>query len=203
MWTHDEHRLVADLERLTATRKVAFALACAERLIPSYQRFAVLTGRGQPQVLTSSLERLWSDVLGEHHSTDVELAILLDGVMNQVPREDDEHWIPEQAAAEDSAAAVAYAIRCRRTGLAQEAAWAARRAYEAQDHQVLEAEKVEIAEPGADLQVLLHPSVQAELGRQQRDLNELLRGDARDETELLRVVRHRSRAEARIALASS
>lgn len=58
----------------------------------------------------------------------------LEQVMKLLPREDDNSWIPEQARAEDAAAAVAYALRCRENGQSTDSAWAARRAYEAVDH---------------------------------------------------------------------
>lgn len=69
-------------------------------------------------------------------------------------------------------AAMAYALRCRQNGEAQEAAWASRRAYEALDHFVLNREVGE-GEESWEGRALSHPLVQAELVRQQSDLNDL------------------------------
>jgi hypothetical protein len=79
-----------------------------------------------------------------------------------------------EAQGEDAAAAVAYAYRCRQNGAAQEAAWAGGRAYEALDNWVINTEHIDTNQSGAEERVLSHPLVQAELGRQRRDLEELL-----------------------------
>jgi hypothetical protein len=91
-----------------------------------------------------------------------------------IPQEDDSPWVMEQASAEDAGAAVAYAMRCRQSGQAQDAAWSARRAYEALDHYVINRENIDTNKPGAEERVLGHPVVQAELARQRRDLDEVL-----------------------------
>ena len=102
-----------------------------------------------------------------------ELQANLDRCMALIPDEDDGPWIPEQAAGEDAGAAVAYALRCRQNGRGQEAAWSARRAYEALDHYVINHEDIDVNLPGAEEEVLAHPVVQSELARQLRDLEDL------------------------------
>ena len=106
----------------------------------------------------------------------------IDACMALIPREDDGPWFTEQASAEDAGASVGYALRCRQSGQAQEAAWAARRAYEALDHYVINRGDIDTNKPGAEERVLGHPAVQGELARQRRDLDEALAGDmdARD-----------------------
>ena len=96
--------------------------------------------------------------------------------MKLIPQEEEGPWIPEQADAEDAGAAVAYALRCRQNGRGQEAAWSARRAYEALDRYVINREDIDVNVPGAETQVLAHPLVQAELTRQLRDLQDLATG---------------------------
>src|SRR5262245_49626325 len=85
----------------------------------------------------------------------------------------DAPWIEQQAAAEDATAALAYALRCRKTGKAQEAAWAARRAYDALDDYVINREGIDTNAPDGDIRVLAHPLIQAEFERQNRDFEEL------------------------------
>jgi hypothetical protein len=94
-----------------------------------------------------------------------------------IPSEDEGVWIQEQAAAEDAGAAVAYALRCRQNGRSQEAAWSARRSYEALDHYVATQENIDMDIPGAEARVLAHPLVQAELAHQRRDLDDLANVD--------------------------
>jgi hypothetical protein len=110
--------------------------------------------------------------------------------MSLIPGENDQPWIEEQAYAEDAASAVAYALRALESGEPQEAAWAARRAYEAVDHHVMSRLGIK-----GESHVLGHPLVQAELSRQQRDLSELR--EAREPAvEVFVRLRERARADA-------
>jgi uncharacterized protein YjaG (DUF416 family) len=168
----NEAERCVQLSSLPTKEKAAFAAACTERLFPAYYRFCVLTGRGQPEVLRETLTRLWDDLLGRLMS-DQEINNRLEVVMSLVPREDDGKWVPEQAAAEDAAAALAYALRCRGNGASKEAAWAARRVYEAIDHYVINRETTLLDGNRNEERILSHPLVQQELSRQRRDIDEL------------------------------
>jgi uncharacterized protein YjaG (DUF416 family) len=182
----DETQLVRDLESLLPRMRVAFAAACAERLRPAYLAFAERAGAGDPEAFEASLDRLWSD-LDEHPMTDDELRDRIEECMALIPQEDDGAWSAEQAYAEDAAAALAYALRCRQSGQSQEAAWAARRAYEAIDYYVTAL--------GTNDQVLSHPLVQAELGRQQQDIKKLKTPDA-DVRRIIAKLRERAEKDA-------
>jgi uncharacterized protein YjaG (DUF416 family) len=190
----DERELVAKLNELPDELRAAFAASCAERLLPAYAKFAARTGRGEAAALTAILTRLWHD-LGGNPMTDSERQAQIDACMKLIPREDDGEWVPEQAAAEDAGAAVAYALRCRLTGQAQEATWAARRAYEALDHYVINRANIDTNEPGAEHQVRSDPLVQAELQRQQRDLSELHASRDAGGTEAMMRLRDRAKQE--------
>jgi hypothetical protein len=76
------------------------------------------------------------------------------------------------------------------SGVPYEAAWAARRVYEAADHYVMYRLGV-----GNEHQVLSHPIVQGELSRQQRDLCELLVAQ-NESPELFARLRGRAQVEA-------
>jgi hypothetical protein len=110
--------------------------------------------------------------------------------MELIPGEDEEPSVDEQAYADDAASAIAYALRTLDSGESQEAAWAARRAYEAADHHVMYRLGLE-----GESQVLAHPVVQTELSRQHRDIEELL-GAPESSTELFVRLRDRAKAEA-------
>lgn len=188
---YDELNIICKLDRLDPTRKVAFAAACAERQLPGYVAFSKTTGRGDPDALRAILERVWRDVMGERMA-DEELAVVLDRCTSLIPQEDEGPWVTEQAYAEDAASAVVYALRARKAGESQEAAYAARVAYEALDHHVINRLGIEV-----DAEVLAHPIVQEELARQQRDLDELHTFGG-DPAEVIARLRDRARAEAAI-----
>ena len=190
---YDEAANVRKLHRLPPRLRVAFALLPAIRLLPAYRRYHERTGQGDPDALRALVEGLWQDLgTGEMGAADLQGG--LDRCMALMP-EEEEGWDAEtQPQAEDAVAAAAYAWRARSTGEAQEAAWAGRRAYEALDQFVASL----AAEPQVSAEsILAHPLVQAELGRQQRDL-ETLAGLAREADPLsgLTGLRRRSEQEA-------
>src|SRR5262245_55148515 len=135
MLRHDEAALVCHLGRLGNDSRVAFAAACAERLLPAYNEFCRRAGRGSRDALAGILEKVWLHLLGNKMST-AQIRAELDRSMSFIPGEDDEPWVDEQPYADDAASAVAYALRALETGEPREAAWAARRAYDAADHHV-------------------------------------------------------------------
>src|SRR5258705_9062200 len=103
--------------------------------------------------------------------TRTEVASDLEACMALIPS--DEHretWLPEAAAAEDCATALAYALRCLQNGDAQEAAWAGRTLYAAADNFVIDHDRIDMNLPGSELRVLSHPLVQTELAHQLHDL---------------------------------
>lgn len=141
--------------------------------------------------MAAILERLWLNLEGSRTTAKQELDYI-ELCMNLIPQENSGPWLPEQVYAEDAAAALAYALRSRKDGQAQHAAWAGRRAYEALDHFLIDQEGIYPNQAGAEKRALSHPLVQAELSRQQRDLVEL----AANQQNLTRVVdRIRERAK--------
>jgi uncharacterized protein YjaG (DUF416 family) len=188
---YDERELIRKLDQLYPAAKVAFAAACAQRQLPCYIIFSNQTGRGDSDTLSAILERVWLDALGSKMS-DEEALLELDRCMALIPEEDEEPWVIEQVYAGDAASAVAYALRTRNTGASQEAAYAARVAYEALDHHVINRLGVD-----GDDRVLKHALVQAELARQHRDLDEL-RKHAGATAEMIAHIRDRARVEAAV-----
>ena len=192
---YNEQDLAKDLRRLPERLRTAFAAATAVRLMPAYAGFSRKTGRGDPAKLAAIIERLWRDLEGDKMSAD-QVRENIDLCTTLTPQEDEGPWVLEQAAAEDASAALAYALRCRQSGDSQEAAWAARRAYEAIDHFVIAQEGIDTNRPGAEERVISHPLVQAELARQRRDLEELLSVSEAATADLLTRLKHRASTEA-------
>jgi len=127
--------------------------------------------------------------------TDGEVQANIDTCMGLIPQEDEGPWVTEQAAAEDAGAALAYALRCRQSGRGQEAAWAARRAYEALDHHVINRDDVDMNVPGAEARVLADPLVQVEFRRQRQDLDVALAADDADVPDMAARLRDRATTE--------
>jgi len=175
----DEANIVARLAQMPAQRRAAFAAACAQRLLPAYSRFASMTGMGDSEGVRSSLESIWKDLVGERILSEEEVSEAITSCTDRIPTEESPGWVPEQAVAEDAATAVVYALRCLKNGEAQEAAWAARCAYEAIDHYVINHENIDLNTPGAEALIISHPLIQAEMARQRRDLDQLLHQEVR------------------------
>ena len=185
----NEADLAAQLSKLPNTFRTAFAAACAQRMVQVYSAYASRSNKGDAEALTQILASLWNDLNG-HPLSDSELDAQIETSMALIPEEDDE-WIPEQGAAEDAAAALTYALRCRRSGLVQEAVWAARRSYDALDEHITNREDIDVNSPKGEERIRKHALMQAELSRQARDL-----ADLRDGSITIEQLRQRSATEA-------
>jgi uncharacterized protein YjaG (DUF416 family) len=165
----DEDDLVRRLDGLAPRLRVAFAAACAERLFPAYELYANVTGRGEAAFLRDALDAVWEH-LHRTPGAAPDASLLTRRAMQSLhDDETSEPFVPELPAADSAATAIVYALRALDEGSSQEAAWAARHAYEAADYFVTHVVGLE-DEDAIDA----HPAVQAELERQNRDLEELL-----------------------------
>jgi uncharacterized protein YjaG (DUF416 family) len=127
---YDEPALLAKLEPLDRWAKTAFAAACAQRLLPLFERYAKCVGASErSQRLAQILSAAWDVASGQV----LDVQTMESEAESMVPS-DDEEWLLETGYGDDAAAAVAYAIRTWLTDDAQEAAWAARRLYEVADY---------------------------------------------------------------------
>jgi uncharacterized protein YjaG (DUF416 family) len=190
----NETSLMRELDRIPGRLRAVFAAAVAERLLPAYVSFSRKTARGNPDLLTEILERLWRDIDGVKMSPE-ELQQSIDLSMELIPQEDEIPWILDQAWAEDAAVALVYALCTRQNGKSQDAMWAARRAYDALDHFVTNQEDIDPSTAGAEERILSNPLIQAEFIRQQRDLRELSALVPEDQPTLVQKIRQRAKAE--------
>jgi len=192
----DEARLKGDLAPVPARLRVAFACACAQRQFDAYIRYCQQGGKGDPNYLRKVLDQVWEFAAGGQAPLDLDDTI--ERCTGLVPEEDDS-WTAASAYADDAVSAVIYALRACREGDPQEAAWAARRAYEATDHYATNLLDVNFNQRGAEEAVLGHPLVQNELNRQHRDVNELVSASsAKRERELISALRNRAVQEAKL-----
>jgi uncharacterized protein YjaG (DUF416 family) len=185
----NEAELVQKLDELVPRARVAFAAACAERMLPAYVAFSTRANRGDAPALAEMLERVWNDLLGDRIEIR-QLQTCVERCAALIPGEDEEPWLEDQPYADDAASAVAYTLRALERGEPRESAWAARRAYEALDHHVTHRLGIDDEDQAAS-----HVLVQAELQRQARDLEDLRVAGEKPADAIVRL-RDRARVEA-------
>jgi len=161
-WFKPEN-LHAMLECNLPRSRAVFAVACAERLAPTYLKHCEATGRGDPSTLERILRGAWDHLSGRELS-DADVAASLETCMALTPDEDGE-WLSYAA---DATSSCGHALRTLISGDAPEAVHAARCAYSAVARFVTE----RLGVPHVD--AARESLVQAEVSRQFRDLYEEL-----------------------------
>lgn len=176
----DEENLCARLAGITPESRTVFAASCATRVKPAYVAFHANTQCGDPAALSSAQEFIWSAIdRGKFARGETEK--WLEAVMALVPPED-ESWTELHKFADDAAAATAYALRTMLRDnpeeAAKEAAWAARRVFEAVSSYIVDAKQIDVTKRGFEELIDGDSLMQLELERQDRDVEELQRPDA-------------------------
>lgn len=168
MLKYDEKLLKLRLEPLDRSAKTAFAAACAQRLMPLYDRYARQVGDSSlQQRLAVIVSAAWAAASGRY----VEASRLEADAESMVPDEDDEGWTAGRAYAGNAAAAAAYALRAWLTDDPQEAVWAARQLFDAADLAYFQANPgVSFVTEEENKASLESPVVQSAISAIQRDL---------------------------------
>ncbi len=187
-------QLTRKLDRLPPPLRVLFAATCAERLLPAYINFLDLTARAEPETLTCILTRLWEDIAG-NPMKEGEAQANISTCMDLIPPDDDMSLPVESSYAEYACSSVIYALMCRQGGHGQDAMWSAEQVYDALDHFVIVLGNVDLNTMGAERRIVAHPLIQAELARQQRDIEELLGAAEADANVRQTAARFRERAK--------
>lgn len=136
---------------------------------PAYRRFHERSGIGDPGALERALAAVWADVEGTPRS---DLAALARDAEVLAPGEED-RWNSDMPAAQNAAAAVAYAIRARSSSSIEDPVRAARQVYEALDSWIAMRDDLDPNVRGNEDRIRADPLIRAELARQQRDLDSL------------------------------
>jgi len=168
-----ENELRDRLATLPCWKIVAFALCCAERLMPAYVRYSekAALNTEDSELYANALALIWNQLLDQENPRH-EIENMVQKCLDSIPTED-RAWELGEPYAEDAGAAVTYAIRSWLSCSAQEAVYAARRIYEALEHFVTNAVGT-IPQSDADKQQIhLNPLIQQELSRQKHDLEQL------------------------------
>lgn len=195
MLRFEKAKLSGRLASLSHRGRVAFAAACAERLAPAYRLFEKEPNE-HVRKLEQAVEHLWSDSKSKTSMDELEAEI--EGIMEIIPQEDDFAgvWTQEATSAQNAGMAVVYALRTMLTNDVEEAAWAAQVAYEALDNFVVNKEDIDMTTPEGEMRALSHELVQAELARQQMDLEDLEAVPPRAQQEAIERIRQRAKADA-------
>ncbi|MFI7435809.1 DUF416 family protein [Micromonospora haikouensis] len=160
----DSRRLREDLANLAPWQRVAFAVSCVEVLIPAYLRFSGLEEVGDPVLVRSSVDAVWSGLQRGDMSSAISELPSSDSIKELLPAEEDwNEWAPQ---AEDAIASLVYLLDLLRDDNVDLAVYVAERAYAAVDE--FEAREQDLGVIGSDdSEALLQASsIQAELHRQ-------------------------------------
>jgi uncharacterized protein YjaG (DUF416 family) len=168
MLAFDENLLVASLGATSCRARTLFAALVATRLITAYEIFCGHSNQ-QSQPISAALDLLWSHI---SDGAELDFAELAEGVLAYSPKEED-CSLPLAAQAEDAVAALAYAFLTAESCDAQQAAWAARRSYEAADNIAIS----QLREGASEASILSQSIVQGELREQVRDFELAVRAE--------------------------
>ena len=159
MYHADPDELSRQLGALPVEARVAFALACAERLT-EYSRHSQGSETYELARAARELVRRFvagAAIAGDEFDT-------LTSRLESSPDIDD-----------DDVAACAYALECLRTGEVQPAVWAAGRACDARERAAEKRMVFKVYTPEIEAALLRDPDLQTELAHQQADLDALRR----------------------------
>jgi hypothetical protein len=127
---YDEIELAGKLSVLTPPARTLFVCACAERLMPAYRWFCLVTGSDDHGLVREALNVAWASAAGEAVA---ELDSLRKRIIDLAPHSDDLQISLGHAVAQNAVACVCYALEVCQTGDVQASVWAARQLYDAAD----------------------------------------------------------------------
>ena len=168
--------------------RCAFALLCAERWLPNFDR---VHGLADGRVAHRLVETLWEHVVGAEPLGPAELNAASEGAEALIVTDEElhdrygDHVGDDLPGAQAAIASVAYAVRAILTGDPQEAVWAAQCSYDTAD---ADAQRT-LGHDASEAALLASSFVQNELGYQEADLVAL----ANAERSALNVLRARNR----------
>lgn len=168
----DEAALAAWGSRLAPAARLAFAVACAERLLPNYGAFHRQFGWGRPKILRKALDAVWAAITDGTNPTDAELDELEQEVVDCEPETEDFDTILVSSAL-DAACAAGHVLAILRTNDVDDMVAVASLARDSVDMYVQEAESMPVQAPDLEERIRLHPLMQSELHYQAGLLSEL------------------------------
>lgn len=160
----DSQRLREDLANLAPWQRAAFAVSCVEVLIPAYLKFSELEEAGDPVLVRTSVDAVWSGLQGGDMSGAASELPTPDSIKELLPAEEDwNEWAPQ---AEDAIASLVYLLELLREDNVDLAVYVAERAYAAADEFEAREQDLEVLRSDDSEALLQASSIQAELQRQ-------------------------------------
>jgi uncharacterized protein YjaG (DUF416 family) len=162
--TFDRQHLLADLEELGATHRLAFAASCCTRLLSPYKTFYEVKRCRNYDLLAKTVGLIW-DALEDQQLPRERFEHLHEEIEADVPQENDECFSsPFFATTQYAYFGILAALRCATYGSEDDAAWTGNAAAEAIRSYLEEVKEVRREAIDA------HPMMQRELSRQREDI---------------------------------
>lgn len=167
----DKAQLSRELSSLSPRLVAAFAAACAERLRTCFVNAVTVLGRSHAQELEAILDEHWRNL--EDDKLDRErILVATERAFALIPKQEDAPLV-QMPHFFDAASALVYALRSGLGEGADNAVWAAQCCDDVAGRIAIDLLGVTSGERQLAQVVNAHPTVQAELARQRRDLLEL------------------------------
>lgn len=170
----DETKIASRLKQLDHRSQVAFALSCVERMLPNYRAFQREHGWGNVQALIQGVEFAWKWIDGLIIPS-ARLSEVGAACYEQAPDTED-FQSQFVSPALDAATATTVLLDLIQTGDSAKALEIASLSRDTVDMFVQELEEMQANSPSLEEQIRLHPLMQAELERQNGDLDALEAG---------------------------
>ena len=161
-------RVIAALE---THQRLAFGAACCERSLPNYLAFSKEVGWGSMAPLRKALEITWLACEGMHPPDELVREVLV-GCEAVIPESEDFESLYTSSAL-DAAVSVCGLLDFLLTGDSDHVVSAARHSTDSIDLIVQERASMDPQDPDLEYKILVHPLMQQELRRQQRDLEDV------------------------------
>lgn len=171
MLTFDKSDLTAAVSKLPGEARLAFALSCAERLLPNYVAFSRQHRWGNAASLRAALDSGWDALAGKPPSEAHRAKLILDVQAAQPNTEDFDTILVSSAL--DAASTAELALEQLHDGGVEHAVEIGTLCVDTVDMFVQELEQFDAADPELEKKIRQHPLMQRELERQASDLRRL------------------------------
>jgi uncharacterized protein YjaG (DUF416 family) len=163
--------VLRSLRQLQVSGALAFALSCAERMLPNYSVFSRTEHWGSVQSLRDALDAGWDVLVGQQVSA--QLLTRLEKECQEATPDTENFDSIYLSPALDAACAAGQVLEFVRTQELSLVADLASLSCDTVDMYVQELEGMDAQDPRLEQRILTHPMMQAELSRQRSDLARL------------------------------
>lgn len=179
----DPELLAEELEGLSKERRVAFCVACCQRMLQNYEKFSRMENWGRRHVLTTALEEVWSFLEGNPLAKERidELARECEGAAPDT----EEFSSLYTSSALDAASALVETLRCCEDGDPRHGVIVGGAARDSVDMYVQMRDQLDPGAVTLEETILRDPLMQRELEKQRADLATLKKAPILDRKVLL------------------